>query len=76
MQRFVLTDHAQQRMAKRRITEEDIIEVLEHHDDRLERDDGCVEYIGPARGRLLKVVLDENDEPPPVVTAHRLPGRR
>lgn len=71
-----ISAHAQKRLLKRRLSMEDIESIVENPEDRVERDDGCCEYTGMARdGRRFLVVLDDKQEPPTLVTAHRLPRR-
>jgi hypothetical protein len=55
-------------MAERNISEAEVRQVVEHHDVRVNRRDGRVDYIGQVGQRRLKVVTDERSQPPQVVT--------
>lgn len=72
---FWISNHARERMRRRRIDEDDVARLLSDPQETFERDDGCWEYLGMVRGRFLKVVLDEKKAPPALVTVHWLPRR-
>jgi hypothetical protein len=53
---FVLTDHAEERMAMRRITKAMISQALDKPDRKENESDGDTEYIRTINGRQLHVI--------------------
>ncbi len=59
-------------MNQRSITEADVRHVVAYPDISVSRADGRTEYLGAVQQRRLKVVVDEQANPPRVVTTYWL----
>ncbi|MDM8528685.1 DUF4258 domain-containing protein [Anaerolineales bacterium HSG24] len=74
--KYILTDHAQQEMSRRDISEQDIQSILSNpQQTEWVRIGRCVYQskivIGDAKTQLLRVFVDVDRELPEVVTAYR-----
>jgi len=68
--RIVLSYHGDKRLRERGISNADIQDVVARPTLKVNRNDGCVEYVRTTRSdRRLKVVLDETQDPALLVTA-------
>ena len=74
---FVFTDHALTEMARRKITQEDVITILANPEQMETIREGRAVYqakreIGePPKTYILRVFVDINHKPPYVVTVYR-----
>jgi len=63
------TRHAQRQMKLRRISREEVEEVLSNYHTFYTDRDGNAIYVGHPHGRRIKVVVKKGSEPPKVITA-------
>lgn len=70
-EQFLFTEHARQQMAKRQLTENDVLEVLRAPEAILPVREGRVVAQALLAGYLVRVFVDVDRSPPEVVTAYR-----
>ena len=69
--RFQLTEHAQEQMAKRQLTEADVQHALVSPEEVLPVREGRAVVHAMREGYLLRVFVDVDRDPLEVVTAYR-----
>lgn len=67
----VITGHAQSRMARRQISEQELRQLLNNPEEILSVREGRVVAQGMSGDYLLRVFVDVDRDPPEVVTAYR-----
>ncbi|RIK78878.1 MAG: hypothetical protein DCC67_11155 [Planctomycetota bacterium] len=67
----VLTDHAQEQMARRQIDEAEVRQILAAPEEVIPVREGRIVAQGLTGDQLLRVFVDVDREPPEVVTVYR-----
>lgn len=69
MGRIEYTKHAKTRMKLRKISREEVVDVISNYHTFYTDREGNAIYVGHPHGRRVKIVVKKGSEPPKVITA-------